>query len=104
MVPTYRVIVLSRAFADLDQIIDYIAERSPQNAAATIDHLWKAMQSLDQLPHRFKVHEHRRDPGKTVRSMPVKPYLVYYRVDDQMKVVRVLSVWHGSRRQPRRFR
>src|SRR5579863_6474040 len=104
MVPIYRVIVLPRAFDDLNKILDFIAGRSPQNAVTTIDRLWRAMNSLIILPHRFKVHEHRRDTSKTVRSMPVPPFIIYYRVDDMLRVVRILSVWHGSRRQPRRFR
>jgi plasmid stabilization system protein ParE len=56
------------------------------------------------LPHRYKVHEHRKDPSLAVRSMPVPPFIVYYRVDDVRLSVRVLSVRHGARRQPRRFK
>jgi plasmid stabilization system protein ParE len=46
----YRVIVLPRAFADLDAIIDYVAKDSPQNASALLERLWAAMHSLDALP------------------------------------------------------
>jgi plasmid stabilization system protein ParE len=69
-----------------------------------IDELWSAMQSLRLLPHRFKVHENRKDTRLTVRSMPVPPFLVYYRIDDQTHAVRILHVRHGHRRQPKRFK
>jgi plasmid stabilization system protein ParE len=62
------------------------------------------MASLAQLPHRFTVHENRKDPALTVRSMPVAPYLIYYRTDDDRRIVRILTVRHGHRRQPRRIR
>ena len=100
----YSVIVLPRAFSDLESILDYIAKDSHQNAVTTIDRLWRSMHSLDVLPHRYTVHEHRRDPAKTVRSMPADPFIIYYRVDDKTHVVRVLHVRHGGRRQPRRFK
>ena len=104
MPTTYSVIVLPRAFADLEAILDHIAKESHQNAVTTIDRLWRAMQSLTVLPHRYEVHEHRRDPSKTVRSMTVAPFIGYYLVDNQNHVVRILHVRHGHRRQPRRFR
>jgi len=103
MTQRYRIIVLARAFSELDDIIDYIAKRSPQNAAAVIDRLWEAMQSLSEFPHRFKVHAHHRDRAKIVHSMPVGPHLMYFRINEQQYVVRILSVRHGSRKQPRRF-
>ena len=32
MLPTYRAILMPRAFKDLNQILGYIAHQSPQNA------------------------------------------------------------------------
>ena len=104
MPQSYRVIVLPEAFADLDRITDYIQQDSPQNAARILDQLWNATRTLDTFPHRYKVHELRRDPAKTVHSMPVPPFIIYYRVDETNRSVRVLTVRHGRRRQPRRFR
>jgi plasmid stabilization system protein ParE len=65
----YRVIVLPEAFDDLDRITDYIKRDSPQNAAAVLDRLWDATQTLSLFPHRYKVREHRRDPSKGSRIM-----------------------------------
>jgi plasmid stabilization system protein ParE len=36
--------------------------------------------------------------------MPVPPFILYYRADDGPRLVRVLTIRHGSRSQPRRFR
>lgn len=99
----YRVIILPRASADLQGIYAYIEQDSPQNAASMTRTLIDAIDSLEQLPFRYKVHAPARDPSRVVRSMPVPPYLVYYRVDEVRRVVRVLTIRHGSQRQPKRF-
>jgi plasmid stabilization system protein ParE len=100
----YRVILLPAAFADLDRITDYIKQDSPQNAAVVLDLLWQATQSLSQFPQRYKFHERRRDQALAVHSMPVPPFVVYYRIDEGSAVVRILTVRHGRRKQPKRFR
>jgi plasmid stabilization system protein ParE len=100
----YRIRVMLRASNDLLRICTYIEQSSPQNAAAVAQELLDAIDALEILPYRYKVHESRKDPAKTVRSMPVPPWIVYYRVREHLKVVEVLAVMHGSRRQPRRFR
>ncbi|QOV88526.1 type II toxin-antitoxin system RelE/ParE family toxin [Humisphaera borealis] len=99
----YRVIVQQTAFNDIDRIVDYVEDRSHQGAASVIDMLWKACTSLALLPKRYKVFRPHRDPSQIVRSMPVAPFVIYYRVFDIERVVRVLTVRHGSRRQPKRF-
>ena len=40
---------------------------------------------------------------QTVRSVPLKPHVIYFRVIEREHVVRVLMVRHGARRRPRRF-
>jgi toxin ParE1/3/4 len=100
----YRVIITPRAANDLIGICEHIEQQSPQNAGTVAQRLVDAINSLEELPHRFEVHEARKDPTKTVRSMPVPPFIAYYRIDDRRQSVRILSVWHGARRQPKRFK
>lgn len=104
MAQWYRILLMPRAADELVEICTFIEKDSPQNAAAVAQELLDAIDSLAQFPHRYKVHQHRHDESKTVRSMPVPPFVVYYRIDDQREIVRVLSIRHGARRQPIRFR
>lgn len=104
MPATHRVILQAEAFKDLDAIIDYIKQHSPRNAASMVDRLWEACQSLDQLPYRYKVHRSSRRPDRVVYSMPVPPYIVYYRVVRRPPTVRILTIRHGARLPPRRFK
>jgi plasmid stabilization system protein ParE len=34
----------------------------------------------------------------------VPPFIIYYRITEKPATVRVLTVRHGARRQPRRFK
>jgi plasmid stabilization system protein ParE len=100
----YRIRIMPRASNAIVAICTRIERDSPQNAAAVAQKLLDAIDSLDILPRRFKVHEHRKDPAKTVHSMPVPPFIIYYRVVDRHHVVEIVALLDGRRRQPRRFR
>lgn len=100
MPDTYRVRITPRALADLGQIFEHIQRDSPQNAAAMIAKLLDAIDGLNLLPHRFDVPRTGTVRGRQVRSMPVRPYLVRYRIDETRMAVFVLRVRHGARRRP----
>jgi plasmid stabilization system protein ParE len=97
-VPTeYRVIVAPEAHDDLRDILEYVAQFSPQNAGGVIDMLVDAIASLNLMPKRYAVARGSRRFPFQVRCMPVPPYRITYRVQDDVHVVRVLRVEHGSR-------
>jgi addiction module RelE/StbE family toxin len=100
MAERYHIRITPRALADLTGIFDYIARESPQNAAKMIRTLLDAIDGLEILPYRFDVPRTGYVHGRRVRSMPVRPYLVRYRVEPSTKTVRVLRVRHGARRRP----
>lgn len=97
----YRIRIMPRASNDLVSICSFIEQHSLQNAASVASELVAAIDSLEILPHRYKIHEHREDPAKSIRSMPVPPFIVYYRIVDRLLVVEVLTVRHGERLPPK---
>jgi toxin ParE1/3/4 len=104
MTPYYRVILLPEVYDDINRIIDYILPNSPENAAHVADIILNAAKSLSSLPKRYAVHQHRKDPDKTTRAMPVSSFILYYRIIESHRAVKVLTVRHGARRQPRGFK
>jgi len=98
---TFHVIILPRAADDLQEIHDYIAKDSPQNAAGMISRILDALEPLKQFPHRTKVMHQSSKLRHPVRSLSVRPYTIYFRVLDDAQAVRVLHVRHGARKQPR---
>lgn len=96
----YHVGFTRRAASDLEGIFRYISNRSPGNAPKVIKRLVDAIDSLAQLPHRYrKIERHPRSRPET-GMMPVSPYLIYYRVLEPQQAVRVITVRHGAQRQP----
>ena|SRR5687767_11453586 len=100
----YRVIILPRALKDLQELFGFIEQQSLQSAAGVAARIIAAIDSLELLPHRHKVHASSRDPSRVVRSMQVAPFILYYRTDDKRRLVRILTIRHGARRQPKRFK
>lgn len=100
MPDTYRVRIAPQVLADLEAISEYISRDSPENAAAMIQTILDAIDGLSILPHRFNVPRRGTVRGKRIRSMPVPPYLVRYRIDEKRKTVHIVRVRHGARRQP----
>jgi addiction module RelE/StbE family toxin len=92
----YRVRITPRALCDLQTIFDYIAQDSPDHAAGMIERIFGAIDGLEFMPYRFKVLEGAEKKG--IRSIPVRPYLVRFRVEEEAGIVRILHVRHGARR------
>jgi len=100
---TFRLIITPRAGSDLQRIYDYIARDSEQNAAGMITRILDAIDLLKQLPHRTVIERQNPKLRYPVRSLPVRPYVVYFRVLDDDRVVRILHVKHGARGGTGRF-
>jgi plasmid stabilization system protein ParE len=101
---THRLIITPRAADDLEEIYDVISKDSAQNAARTVSRIIAAIETLIQVPHRTVVeYEDPKLRHDVVRSLPVRPYIVYFRVLDLQKVVRVTHIRHGARRPPTHF-
>lgn len=103
MAEEYRVILSADALADLEGIARYIRDRSPQNAPVVAEKILDAIDSLAVMPRRFKQVGGSRKRGSAIHAMVVRPFIVYYRAEDQPAAVHVLHVRHGHRRQPRQF-
>jgi plasmid stabilization system protein ParE len=82
------------AWADLESAADYIARDSPSYAAAFVQEVKQAVDSLSELADRGQIVPEFRDP--TIRELLVKPYRVVYQV--LPTEVRIVAVIHGSRR------
>jgi plasmid stabilization system protein ParE len=103
MAAAYRVLLTATALADLEGIARYIRRDSPQNAATTAGKILEAIDSLESMPGRFRRAGSSRKRRTPIHSMVVRPYIVYYRLEESAARVYVLNVRHGKRRQPRRF-
>ena len=93
----YKTIVSPRAQSEIEDAIDYYALYSTETPIHFISILKKAYQTLETNPF-FKVCY------KNVRALKLKrfPYSLFYIIDENMGIVRILSCFHNKRNPDKR--
>lgn len=79
-----RVVFTSKARSDLREIAVWISDDSVSQAEAFVQRLTTKALSLDTQSLRYPLVGH-----GDLRRMPYRAYLIFYRVTDQVEVVRV---------------
>jgi plasmid stabilization system protein ParE len=84
---------------DLDEIGTYIEEVTlePDIADRQVARIKKAIDSLDFMPYRFRLHYDEPWHSQGLRMMVVDKYIVYYRPDEAQKTVIITRVIHSAR-------
>ncbi len=86
----------SAAADDLENIANYLFEKTPENAARLIRELYDAPSALKSFPNRGRAG---KKEGTRELVMPSLPYIIVYQVrGDTVHIVRIL---HSSQDWPR---
>jgi len=100
----YRVDTARSAETELEELYLWVVERAPRQGATWFNGLERAVLSLDQHPERCPVAPESIDPDHPVRALSYgrKPhvYRVFFTVDHNAGVVRVVHVRRGGRQRP----
>ena len=98
----YRVELAKSAETQLEELYLWVIERAPSQGAAWYNGLEQAIFSLGQHPERCSIAPENIDPGSPIRILRYgrRPhvYLVFFAVDDDASVVRILHIRRGARR------
>ena len=86
-----KVRLLPEAEADLDDIWYYIALDDREAVARTVDTILARLRVLGSFPGAGR---ERADLYPGLRSWPINNYVVFYTIDDDIRVARIL---HGRR-------
>ena len=86
------VFLAPQALADLEEILDYIAQDNPHAALRWVDYLEDQCDSLGANPKRGPKRDELR---QGVRVLPVRGYLIFYR--ETVRYVEVITIVHGAR-------
>ncbi len=91
----HEVELLPAAYADLDEIFDYILLDNPHAAAKMLDDIMQALRRLEDFPLSGAPFPDHSLKEFNFRMVVVEPYLAFYRfIDNKVYVYRVL---HGTR-------
>lgn len=88
-----RYFLTAPAAADIDEILDYIAGQSVQNAVLVAGRFEKAFEQITEMPTLG--HRRRELADSAVRIYPVSGYLILY--DPTLEPLHILRVVRGSR-------
>jgi toxin ParE1/3/4 len=94
----YQVSLSQSARLDLRQIVEYIAQDSPERAASVGRKLLSSSRLLGSFPEMGRIVP--EFSTSCVREIVFRPYRIIYRVDHDDRRVRVVRFWHGARGMP----
>jgi plasmid stabilization system protein ParE len=89
-----RVLFRARARADLEQINNYLENRSPLGAKSVARAIYAAVAAIGEHP---KGSQKTDDPDVRVKTVQSYPYRIFY-VHTEDDVVEILHVRHAARR------
>jgi len=93
----FRVEITNPAIADLAEIVSYIARDNPEAAATLGNNLLDAALSLAESP--LKGSPYQKLPG--IRKLTLRPFKIFYRVNESRNLVEILRFWHSARSEPK---
>ena len=100
----YRVEIARNAEAELEELYLWVVARAPQQGSKWFNGLERAVLSLDQHPKRCPLAPESIDSDQPVRVLSYgrKPhvYRVFFTVDDDARLVRVVHIRRGARLRP----
>ncbi len=94
----YKVVVTAEATDRIVEHAEYIATQSGswQVAEDWVQRVYDVIASLDSMPDRFALAEESRRTGGKLRRILIGKYVANYLVDENDRVVRVVSFRHGA--------
>jgi len=95
----YEVIIAPLAFRDLEEVFDFIARDSPDNASRFVRHLIDSTRKLSDFPKLGRIVPNFKNP--LIRELVVRSYRVIYRLDPINEHVEIVRFWHAARGTPR---
>ena len=94
----YNVELLPAAYADLDEIFDYIMPDSLQAANETLDNIISSLRKLENFPQSGVPLTERSIKKFNFKMVIVNPYIAFYRfIDGKVIIYRIL---HCARNYP----
>lgn len=90
--------LLPAAYADLDEIFDYIIVDNPQAATGMLENIMKSLRRLENFPHSGAPLLDRAMQKFNFRMVIIDPYIAFYRlIEDKVIIYRIL---HCARNYP----
>ena len=94
----YKINISELAHYDLDQIVSYITVNlaSPMAATNFLDQVEKCYDYLKHNPYMYAKCQNIRLKKEGYRKIPIKNYLLVYKIVEEDKTVNILRLFYGA--------
>lgn len=94
----YKIVFTEQADADLRSIYEYIAFNllEPGIAKSQLESIEKGIQSLNEMPSRFRKFEKEPWNSRGLCQMPVDNFVIFYIPQNEDETVTVIRVLYGG--------
>ncbi len=95
----YTILLLPRAYHDLDDIYAYICNGilEPKIAKKQIGRIWEALNSLSIFPYSHQDRFFGKYANKGYKQLKVDNYLTIYSINEEKKEVRIVTIQYVKR-------
>ena len=82
-----------------EEIFEYIANdlQSPEYAKGQTDRLWKSLKTLEIFPSSHQERLVGNYAGKGYRQLLIDNYLAIFKIDEQRKIVKIITIQYQGR-------
>lgn len=94
----YAVIVTPEAEAQIATAYEYIAGRSPLNAARWLRDLYRQIEGLEEFPRRFGAAREQHHVSEEIRQAIFKSHRIIFTIDDGSRAVYIVYLRHAKMR------
>jgi plasmid stabilization system protein ParE len=94
----YKIIFSEPSIDDLESMVRFISQNNQEAGARFGGKLIESVRHLAKFPRIGRVVPEQND--ENICEIIFKPYRIFYRVKDEIKVVEVIRFWHAARDKP----
>ncbi len=94
----YKLIWAEEALTDFEAIITHVAQTNPRAAEKLGNAMIRHIEVLSTFPRIGPRHPKAAHEG--IREILSGKYRILYKVDDQLKSVEIVKIWHGAQDEP----
>lgn len=94
----YTIYIQKNAQKELEGIYTYIAQNcmEPEIAKNILQEIQETISSLETMPAIYPLQHRQTIRGKNVRQVPVKNFVVFYKIYERQKEVVIIAIRHSS--------
>lgn len=94
----YKIIIQDKASEDTQKYAAYILYESGRVAALKwLDGLFDAIETLSQMPQRFKIIEENDSFEIELRQLLYFSHRIIYHIEDESNSVHIIRIYHSAR-------